>query len=304
MTGPAVQVFRRGCGAEAVQFEQMKITLLVQKGGMEVIRQELPAGTRWSLCPDPERDLLESVVVISGRLAWYRREGTVVLRAGDSLVAHPVREELVFQAKTRVHLLYFCSRPVFDLYTRQAEEMKAMAVAVEVKGGYTVNHCHHVAELSTRIGEAMRLSPDALVVLNHGAFLHDLGKMRVPDSILTKTGPLTAEEWEIMRSHTTWGREMVENTIVAATGAILEAHHERWDGSGYPHGRRGEDIPLEAQIVGVADSYCAMTTDRVYRARVPAREALAEIRRLRGVLYHPAVVDALVALDLGADPAS
>lgn len=279
----------------------MRIMLLAQGDGMEVIRQELSAGTRWGLYPDPGSGALEMVAIVSGTLAWYRQDETVLLRPGDSLVAHPVREELSFQAKTSVHLLYFCSRPVFSLYSQQAEEMRAMAVAVEVKDGYTVHHCHHVANLSTRIGEEMRLSPDALAVLNHGAFLHDLGKVRVPDNILTKPGALTEEEWAIMKMHTIWGREMVENTIVAAAGPILEAHHERWDGSGYPHGWRGDRIPLEAQIVSVADSYCAMTTDRVYRPRLSRDQALQEIRQFRGVLYHPEVVDAFTTIGSTAD---
>lgn len=280
---------------ETLEFGPMRITLVASGDGMEIIRHEMEPGARWGLYPDPDWKALETVIVMSGNLAWYHPAGRKVLRGGDCIVAHPLREELAFEAQTRVHLLYACSEPVFQFYRQQAQkmgEMANMAVSAEAKVGHDGNHCHCVENLALRIGERLRLSPASMAALNHGAFLHDLGMTRVPDSILTKAGSLTVREWDTLKMHTVWGSGMLADTALAPAGHILEQHHERFDGSGYPEGRRGEEIAVGAQIVAVADSYSAMTSDRVYRRAFPADHAVKEIRDRRGTVYHPDVVDA------------
>lgn len=290
-----VRLLRQREGLETLELGPVRIALLAAGDGMEIIRHELLPGARWGLYPDPEWEALETVIVVSGRLAWYLPEGRRMLRPGDSIVAHPLREELAFEAMTQVHLLYACSQPVFHLYRAQAQEMSglaAVAASAEARAGHGEDHCDRVQALAVRIGERLGLEPAALAVLNRGAFLHDLGMARVPEAILAKAGPLSGHEWETLKLHTAWGGQMLANTALAPAAAILEQHHERWDGSGYPEGRRGEAIALEAQIVAVADSYSAMTTDRAYRRAVPPGQAGEEITGQRGMLYHPDVVDA------------
>ncbi|HEX6971283.1 MAG TPA: HD domain-containing phosphohydrolase, partial [Limnochordia bacterium] len=149
--------------------------------------------------------------------------------------------------------------------------------------------------------EQLGLSRSRQRLLLHGAFLHDLGKVGVPDHILGKPGPLTPSEWEIMKRHPVFGRAKVENTYLHEVAPIIEQHHERFDGSGYPKGLRGDDIVLEARIVAVVDSYDAMTTDRPYRKALARGEAIDELRRGRGQLYDPEIVDIFVQL-LADDP--
>jgi response regulator RpfG family c-di-GMP phosphodiesterase len=135
------------------------------------------------------------------------------------------------------------------------------------------------------------LEPD-LTHLAHGVLLHDIGKIGIPDAILLKPGPLTAEEWAIMRRHPEIGRRLIENIpFLGGAVPIVYCHHERWDGSGYPEGLSGEAIPLGARIFAVVDAFDAMTVDRPYSQAVPFHVAKAELQRCAGAHFDPAVVE-------------
>lgn len=127
----------------------------------------------------------------------------------------------------------------------------------------------------------------------NGALRHDVGKIAVPSSILTKPGRLDDAEWAEMRTHTSTGRALLQVLPGCATAALIAGHHhERWDGSGYPDGLAGEEIPLAARIVAVVDAFDAMTADRPYHRGIPSEDARAELREQRGRQFDPAVVDA------------
>ena len=131
--------------------------------------------------------------------------------------------------------------------------------------------------------------------LAHGVLLHDIGKIGIPDAILLKPGPLTPDEWTVMRRHPEIGKRLIER-IPFLRGAvpIVYSHHEKWDGSGYPRALKGEDIPLGARIFAVVDAFDAMTFDRPYSKAVPFEAAKAEIRRCAGTHFDPAVVSAFL----------
>lgn len=135
----------------------------------------------------------------------------------------------------------------------------------------------------------MRLAEPALTHLRWGAYLHDLGKLAIPDSILKKPGKLEPEEWERMQAHTTLGEEMARRLgfLPQATLQVIRHHHERWDGSGYPDGLAGEAIPLLARVFALADVYDALTSERPYKRAWSHEEALAEIRRQAGRHFDP-----------------
>jgi HD-GYP domain-containing protein (c-di-GMP phosphodiesterase class II) len=139
------------------------------------------------------------------------------------------------------------------------------------------------------------VAPAMLRDLAHGVLLHDIGKIGIPDAILLKPGPLTPEEWAIMRTHPEIGKRLIER-IPFLRGAvpIVYSHHEKWDGSGYPRALQGEEIPLGARIFAVVDAFDAMTFDRPYSKAVPFEAAKAEIRRCAGSHFDPAVVDAFL----------
>jgi HD-GYP domain-containing protein (c-di-GMP phosphodiesterase class II) len=128
--------------------------------------------------------------------------------------------------------------------------------------------------------------------------LHDVGKVKIPAEIINKAGPLDDAEWELMKTHTIVGEELLERIggLLGEVGHIVRSCHERWDGAGYPDGLAGEDIPLAARIVCACDAWSAMTTDRSYRKARSHAEAAAELRASAGTHFDPRVVDALIAV--------
>ncbi|MDQ4071876.1 MAG: HD domain-containing protein [Actinomycetota bacterium] len=144
------------------------------------------------------------------------------------------------------------------------------------------DHAAEVAELATKVGGGAGLSSAALVELELAARLHDVGKDAVPPRILSKPAPLTEAEWAIMRRHPEWGSAMLADIPgLEDVASAVRAHHEHWDGNGYPQGLAGADIPFASRIVAVCDAFSAMTTERPYRGALPVAEALAELRGAR-----------------------
>jgi len=184
--------------------------------------------------------------------------------------------------------------------------IRALAAALDARDPYTAGHSERVSELSVRIGQQMHLTDADLDVLRLGALLHDIGKIGLSDEVLRKPASLTAEEFEQIKRHPALGARILRLVpFLAPHLPIVELHHERPDGQGYPFGLRGDDIPLGARIVHVADAFDAMTSARAYRPARGALEAIAELRRLAGTQFDPASVDALVAavpLRMTAEP--
>jgi HD-GYP domain-containing protein (c-di-GMP phosphodiesterase class II) len=177
------------------------------------------------------------------------------------------------------------------------DTIETLNATVEAKDPYTAGHSHRVRTMSLLIGRELGLQPDRLELLGAAALFHDVGKIGVPDAILTKPSSLTREEFEIVKQHAARGAEIVAH-ISALKGAVptIRHHHERWDGLGYPAGLAGEDIPLEASIVGMADAWDAMTTVRPYASALPVATAVGQLREGRGTQFRPEVVDAFLAV--------
>ncbi len=172
------------------------------------------------------------------------------------------------------------------------ETVTALARAVEARDGYTGGHVERVRELSLRTGQALDLPAEDLRVLEFGAVLHDIGKIGVPDAILRKSGSLDPDEWTLMRQPPEIGRALLEGvSFLEPCLGTVGHHHERWDGGGYPGSLAGEEIPLCARILAVADAYDAMTSDRPYRRRLPEQQARAEISRYRGSQFDPDIAE-------------
>jgi len=168
-------------------------------------------------------------------------------------------------------------------------------VAPEAELG-TREHCDNVARYALAIGLELGLAPPALRRLHRTALLHDIGKAEVPAEILAKPGPLTRAERAVVECHPVVGAEMLGYAGLEREAPVVRAHHEQFDGSGYPDGLAGEEIPLESRIVAVADAFEAMTSDRPYRRGTSPRAALAELRRCAGGQFDPAVVAAFAAV--------
>jgi putative nucleotidyltransferase with HDIG domain len=177
--------------------------------------------------------------------------------------------------------------------------VSALTTALESRDRATRGNTERVAAFARRLGAVMGLDEGQLAALEQGALLHDVGMIYVPDQIVRKPGKLEPAEWEQMRCHTEYGAQILrEIGFLTEAVPVVEQHHERWDGTGYPRALRGEQIDLKARIFAVADSLEAMTSGRPYRGLRNFQDAAAELRRCAGTQFDPAVVDAFFAIPL------
>jgi len=182
-----------------------------------------------------------------------------------------------------------------DLFVAYEETLKGWARALELRERETAGHSQRVVGLTLQLAQAMGIKGEALTHIQRGALLHDIGKLAIPDHILLKTEPLT-EEWVVMRLHPVYAYDLlspIEHLYPALD--IPYCHHEHWDGSGYPRGLRGEEIPLAARIFAVVDVWDAMTSERPYRPAWSAEYTSAYIREQSGKLFDPQVVDVFLS---------
>jgi putative nucleotidyltransferase with HDIG domain len=172
----------------------------------------------------------------------------------------------------------------------------ALGDVVEADDGYTGEHCKSVLELALAVGRQLGLDAERRRNLEFAALLHDVGKVAIPKEILNKPGKLDPDEWTTMKSHTVEGQRMLARIggFMDDVGRLVRAHHERWDGRGYPDGLAGEEIPLEARIISCCDTWNAMRTDRAYRKALPYDVALAELVANSGSQFDPRVIEALI----------
>lgn len=177
------------------------------------------------------------------------------------------------------------------------QTLKALMSALDARDRETEGHSMRVSRLAWLLGEKMGLNSEQLKALERGALLHDIGKIGISDVILHKPGKLTEDEWKIMRMHPEIGARIVERIpFLQESMAVVRYHHERWDGSGYPLGIRGEEIPIHARIFAVADVFDALTSNRNYRKKSTPQEALQYLREQAGILFDREIVEALAEL--------
>ena len=169
--------------------------------------------------------------------------------------------------------------------------MDSWSRALDLRDKETEGHTQRVAELTLRIAKKMNFSKEELIHIRRGALLHDIGKLGVPDNILLKPGPLTDEEMNFMRQHTKFAYELIHPIeYLRPALSIPTTHHEKWDGSGYPGGLKGDQIPLAARIFAIVDVYDALTSDRPYRPAWPKEKVIQYIRENSGSHFDPQIV--------------
>jgi putative two-component system response regulator len=223
-------------------------------------------------------------------------EGVIHAVARDITVQQQAEQQLAGNAKwleTKV------AERTRELEAARAETLQRLALAAEYRDDDTSQHTERVGETAARLGERLALAAEETHLLREAAPLHDVGKLAISDSILLKPGRLSEEEYEVMKTHTVLGARLLSGSrspVLRMAAAIAATHHERWDGSGYPEGLRGEEIPLVGRIVAVADVFDALTHDRPYKAAWPTERAIAEIRRGAASQFDPAVVAAFLSL--------
>jgi CheY-like chemotaxis protein len=188
-------------------------------------------------------------------------------------------------------------RALSELEIAQAETVRRLSMAVEFRDEDTGAHIERIGRFSTLLAEHIGMDPAFCERLGHAAPLHDVGKVAIPDAILLKPGPLTPEERAIVETHAEEGHRLVRgssSSILDMAATIALSHQEKWDGSGYPRGLKGEAIPIEGRIVAVADVFDALTSDRVYRKAFSVDEAVQMMREQRGRHFDPVLLDAFM----------
>jgi putative nucleotidyltransferase with HDIG domain len=192
------------------------------------------------------------------------------------------------------------SRELMDSYRRleesSLEAIESLNATVDAKDPYTAGHSARVQRIALAVAAELGFDREQIDAVRFGGLFHDIGKIAVPDTILTKPDKLDDSEFELIKSHPADGAEIVSHfSRLHATVPLIRHHHERWDGNGYPDRLAGNDIPVEACVVGLADAWDAMTTDRPYRSALTIDGAIDEVRRCRGNQFSPTVVDAFFA---------
>lgn len=178
-----------------------------------------------------------------------------------------------------------------DLSSANDDTLKGWALALELRDKETEGHSQRVVELTVQLARAIGLSEDDIVTLRRGALLHDIGKIGIPDAILHKPGELTDEEWAIMKEHPDHARTMLQSiSYLQSAMDIPYCHHERWNGSGYPRGLKGEEIPLPARLFAVVDAWDALTSDRPYRKAWSVEKTSQYLIEQSGILFDPKIV--------------
>jgi putative two-component system response regulator len=246
-------------------FEREKVDLVIvdlmlpEVGGFEFCRM-LKSRRATQLIP----------ILILTSVQGMENEVASMESGADEFLIKPLHAP-VFRARVRAMLR---NKAAIDRLDEAEAILFGLAQAVEQRDRYTGGHCERLARYSVAMGTALGLPQPDLLALYRGGYLHDIGKISVPDAILFKNGPLAPEEWQIMRGHPTTGEQICKPMkSLAPVLPIIRSHHERWDGSGYPDGLRGDDIPLLARILQTADIYDALTTRRPYKPAHPHERA-------------------------------
>jgi putative two-component system response regulator len=218
---------------------------------------------------------LTPVVLVTGQTGLDDRIKGIEAGA-DEFLSKPVHPH---ELRARVRSLSRVKHLIDALDSAEAAFM-SLALTIEARDPHTNGHCERLARHAVRLGRALGLSDEELDALHRGGYLHDVGKVGVPDAVLLKPGPLTAPELELMRRHPEIGDTLCAPLqSLRSVRPIILCHHERLDGSGYPEGLRGDDVPLLAQIVGIVDVYDALTSQRPYRAALRPEEAVRHLIR-------------------------
>ncbi|WP_421382332.1 HD-GYP domain-containing protein [Bacillus salacetis] len=286
------KIGRKGQFLESVKYITNDISLLSRGDGIEILTQSIEKERLFYVYPSENPNALEFYFILTGEVECELDESKVILGPQDYFSAKGIKDPVHFKTLSEVTLLWIITEPTFRYISNEITSLMDVVKQVEQKDRYTFNHSDRVANYAVKIAKKLRVNVEQLENLNVASYLHDIGKINVPEEILNKPGRLTDEEFDIIKKHPGDGAEMIKGTYYEEIYPIIEQHHERLNGTGYPNRLKGDEISLEARIIAVSDTFDAMTEDRAYRKAFDAQFALDELKKLSGTHYDPEVVRA------------
>ena len=270
--------------------KQGEVLSLIAKGdGIEVMHLIIRSGETFSISPGEDAELMEFFYILEGSATIL--EGGRLLDKGCYCYVHYLEGTVFLKANEETIMIYVSSRPVFHLLSEEINELNNINKLVEEKDMCTYEHNNRLADYSIKIGKKINLSEERLDTLYFSALFHDLGKINVPDEILKKPGRLTSEEFEFVKKHPTDGKNIVIKTYMSKIADVIEQHHERLNGTGYPNGLKGNQILVEAKIIAIVDSFDAMISERPYKEKMAVEAVIDELKSLCDIYYDKNIVN-------------
>lgn len=268
------------------------LSLLGRGNGIELMKQTILKDSIFVLFPSQDKDAQEFFYILSGKIEANINGDVLQLGPNDFISAKNLEGTVQFKTLADLTFLSVSTVPVFHYLSNIVSKLRSVGEAVEKKDRYTFNHSARVSNYAVKTASKMNLRKEQMESLLLASILHDIGKINIPEEVLKKPSKLTNEEFEMVKKHPGDGAAMIRDTPYSDIADIVEQHHERVNGKGYPFGLAGDEILIEAKIIGVCDTFDAMTEDRAYRSAFSAEYAMAEIKSLVGIQFDGKVVEA------------
>jgi HD-GYP domain-containing protein (c-di-GMP phosphodiesterase class II) len=253
------------------------LSLLAEHDNVEIMLQTIKKGQIMWISPSDDIDMMEFFYIVEGDLILKNENETIKLGKNDCFYVNGLKEEVLLESGTDLKVLYVASRPIYDNLESFNCDLNELLDKIDKKDLNTIRHSKKVMNVSVKISEKMNFYDTTINDIAVASLFHDVGKCFIPDDILKKTSKLDADEWRYIIRHPSNSKRLLENKFGSKIAKIVEMHHERLDGSGYPYGLSGDQISMEARIIAVADSFDAMTADRGYNQPKTYMEALIDI---------------------------
>lgn len=266
------------------------LSLLARADNMEIMFYEFSANRPNSIIPGDYPNLVEFYYIVEGSIIINIGDNCSELHKGDYFYVNNIKDTVPFRTLADTKMLYVTSEPVYKYLYTYTDDLNNLLKKSEDKDIYTHKHGNRVEDYSVKIASKLGLSNEINYTLALASLFHDIGKCFIPDEILNKPSSLTDIEFDYIKKHPSYGSELLQGKFVEDIAIIVEQHHERLDGSGYPNGLKNDEIRIEAKIIGVADSYDAMTSERAYRKGLSAKVAMDELKRCIGTYYDESIV--------------
>lgn len=277
-------------GYEPEELIGQKVLSLVHPEDAESVLK-LFSSTHWS---DPTVAISYRALHKSGEYIWLETTARLIHDEHENVVEIQASSRDITERKQAQVAL---QRAHADLQEAYDKTIEGWVLALDLRDRETEGHTQRVTEMTIKLARDLGCTEEEIVHIRRGALLHDMGKMGIPDEILQKPGPLTNEEWEIMRKHPNYAYQMLSKISYLHQALIIPYyHHERWDGSGYPHKLSGEEIPLFARLFAVVDVWDALSSDRPYRKQMHPKDVVEYLERESGRLFDPHIVEKFLKL--------